>query len=433
MPDSKVAACAGNVYRIWEHHAATRQAQLVFCDLSTPKGAGEFSVYADIKQKLIAKGVPETEIAFIHDANTESRKAELFAKVRNGETRVLLGSTAKLGAGTNVQDRLIAIHDLDCPWRPSDLEQRRGRLVRQGNMNERVEVYRYVTENTFDAYTWQLVENKQKFIGQIMTSKSPVRSAEDCDEQALSYAEIKALATGNPLIKERMDLDVEVSRLKMLKSDFLSQRYNLEDRVIQYYPQQIKLLEERVAGFEADTATAEANKPADKDSFTMTVRGVRLAEKKNAGEAILAITEKMTSSDAVPLGSYRGFAMEMAFDTVSRDFQCILTGKLQHRVTLGSDALGNITRIDNALDGLPAKLADCQDRLANTRIQLDNAKTEAAKPFDKEDALQQKTERLAELDALLNMDDKEGEVIDDGLDEQEGEVEPVKKDRGRER
>jgi N12 class adenine-specific DNA methylase len=434
-PDSKVSVCCDNVFRIWEHHTDTRQAQLVFCDLSTPKSDGTFSVYNDIKRKLIAKGVPEAEIAFIHDANTEVRKAELFAKVRSGSVRVLIGSTAKMGAGTNVQERLIAIHDCDCPWRPSDLEQRRGRLVRQGNMNERVEVYRYVTENTFDSYLWQLVEGKQRFIGQIMTSKSPVRSAEDCDEQALSYAEIKALATGNPHIKERMNLDVDVSKLKMLKADFLSQKYVMEDKVIKYYPQQIKLLEERVAGYEQDCQTAEATKPVDKEHFSMTVGGSDHTEKKTAGEAILATTEKMTTPEAIPLGQYRGFAMEIAFDAVSREYQCILIGKLRHTVALGTDALGNITRIDNALDSLPTKLVNCNENLANNHRQMENAKTEAAKPFDKEDELTEKTARLAELDALLNMDDKDGEVLDDGRgDDGEPNTEPIKhRDTSKER
>jgi N12 class adenine-specific DNA methylase len=431
-PTSKVSVCCDNVYRIWEHHKETRQAQLVFCDMSTPKTDGSFSVYNDIRKKLVAKGVPEAEIAFIHDANTEAKKAELFAKVRSGSVRVLVGSTAKMGAGTNVQERLIAIHDIDCPWRPSDLEQRRGRLVRQGNTNERVEVYRYVTENTFDSYLWQLVEGKQRFIGQIMTSKSPVRSAEDCDEQALSYAEIKALATGNPKIKERMDLDVDVSRLRMLKADYLSQKYTLEDRIIKYYPQQIKLFKERCVGYEADVRAAEVNKPEDKEHFTMTVGGSAFTVRKEAGEAILATTSKMASPDAVPLGQYRSFNMEVAFDKVSREYQCILIGKLRHTVDLGTDALGNITRIDNALDSLPAKLVACKENLANAHHQLDNAKAEVAKPFDRDEELQTKTARLAELDALLNMDEKGGDVIDDSRGDDKDELESPKREKSKE-
>jgi len=415
-PNSKVSVCCDNVFRLWEHHQATRQAQLIFCDLSTPKGDGSFNVYDDIKRKLVAKGVPEEEVAFIHDANTEARKAELFAKVRSGAIRVLIGSTPKMGAGTNVQERLIAIHDLDCPWRPSDLEQRRGRIVRQGNTNERVEIFRYVTENTFDSYLWQLVEGKQRFIGQIMTSKSPIRSAEDVDEQALSYAEIKALATGNPDIKERMDLDVEVAKLKILKSDFLSQKYTLEDNIIKRYPQTIKLLEERVAGYAADIETAQENRPADKEYFTMTIGATVCRDKKEAGEAILATAGKMSSPEPIPLGAYAGFKLELSFEPLSREFRCILVGKLRHTVALGTDALGNITRIDNALDALQSRCESCKDQLANTNNQMENARIEAAKPFERENELTEKTTRLAELDALLNMDKHTGEVIADDME-----------------
>jgi hypothetical protein len=424
-PGSKVNACIANVYRLWEHHAGTRQAQLVFCDFSTPKTDGSFDVYNDIKDKLIGRGVPEAEVAFIHDVNTEARKAELFAKVRSGTIRVLIGSTEKMGAGTNVQERLIAIHDLDCPWRPSDLEQRRGRIVRQGNTNERVEVYRYVTENTFDSYLWQLVEGKQRFIGQIMTSKSPVRSAEDVDETALSYAEIKALATGNPKIKERMDLDVEVSRLKMLKADFLSQRYAQEDRILKYYPQQIKFLDERSAKYATDVATALSCRPADKEHFSMTVGDVTYTGKKEAGEAILASAQRIARPEAVPLGSYAGFVTGIAFDRVSREHRCILIGRLHHTVALGADALGNITRIDNALDGLQKNYEQTLERLADMRQQLENAKAEAGRPFEKEGELVSKTARLAELDALLNMGERDSETIDDGRgDEDELDARP---------
>jgi N12 class adenine-specific DNA methylase len=416
LPTSKVSVCCDNVFRIWEHHRASRQAQLVFCDLSTPKADSSFNVYTDIKQKLMVKGVPKDEVAFIHDANTEMQKAELFAKVRSGAVRVLIGSTPKMGAGTNVQERLIAIHDLDCPWRPSDLEQRRGRIVRQGNTNKRVEVYRYVTENTFDSYLWQLVEGKQRFIGQIMTSKSPVRSAEDVDEQALSYAEIKALATGNPLIKERMDLDVEVARLKMLKADFLSQKYALEDKVIKDYPQTIKLLKERIAGYVADVATAKTNRPTDKEQFHITIGSTIYHERKEAGEAIAKTSAKMSSPEPIALGQFAGFALELAFDTTSREFQCILIGKLRHSVTLGDDALGNIARIDNALSSLEVRCNSCREQLANTQNQMDNAKEEAARPFDKEEELVEKSARLAKLDALLDMNERTGEIIEDDKD-----------------
>jgi hypothetical protein len=434
-PTSKVSVCCDNVYRLWEHHKDTRQAQLVFCDLSTPKNDGSFNVYDDIKKKLVARGVSPEEVAFIHDANTETRKAELFAKVRSGAVRVLIGSTAKMGAGTNVQERLIAIHDLDCPWRPSDLEQRRGRLVRQGNTNERVEVYRYVTENTFDSYLWQMVEGKQRFIGQIMTSKSPVRSAEDVDEQALSYAEIKALATGNPLIKERMDLDVEVARLKMLKADFLSQKYTLEDNVIKHYPQRIMALEERIAGYEADLTTAHANKPSDKEHFSMTVGDAQFSERKLAGEAILAMAEKLSSPEPVPLGKFAGFGLELAFDVVSREFQCVIVGKLRHTVPLGDDAVGNVARIDNAINALESRCDGCREQLENIRTQMDNAKAEALKPFGKEAELTEKSARLAELDALLNMDEKTVEVLDGGdTDMDELDLEPEReRSNGQER
>jgi hypothetical protein len=418
LPDtdtSKVSVCTDNVYRIWSCHKDSSQAQLIFCDLSTPKADGSFSVYTDIKDKLTTKGVPDNEIAFIHDANTEAKKAELFARVRSGDVRVLIGSTAKMGAGTNVQTRLIAIHDLDCPWRPSDLEQRRGRIVRQGNTNDQVEIYRYVTENTFDAYLFQLVENKQRFIGQIMTSKSPVRSAEDVDEQALSYAEIKALATGNPLIKERMDLDVDVSRLKMLKADFLTQKYLLEDRLAKHYPAKIKALEEQIGAYGKDTKTAQANHPKDKEHFLMEISGVTHTDKKQAGEAILAFAQKMSLTDVQIMGKYAGFTLEITFDKISREFEVILHGKTRHRAVLGTDALGNITRIDNVIEGLSAKLETCKEQLENTCQQMQTAKVEIDKPFDREDELVSKTERLAELDGLLDMDKNAGEVIDDDM------------------
>ena len=422
-PASKVSVCVENVFQVWEHHTNTKQAQLIFCDLSTPKTDGSFSIYDDIRTKLITLGVPKDEIVFIHEANTEAKKAELFAKVRSGSVRVLIGSTAKMGAGTNVQNKLIAIHDLDCPWRPSDLEQRKGRLVRQGNTNTKVEIFRYVTENTFDSYLWQIIESKQHFIGQIMTAKSPVRSAEDIDEQALSYAEIKALATGNPQIKERMDLDVEVTKLKMLKADHLSERYRLEDSILVYYPQQIKALEEKVAGLAADIATAAANKPADKEHFSMMVDTHTYTDRKAAGEAMLAITASMTTPEPVSLGQYAGFQTELTYDSIHREYQCILIGNLRHTVTLGADALGNITRITNALDAFQTQYVSYQDQLINVCQQLENAKFEVTKPFDREAELVDKIARLAELDAKLNMDKPDQELIDESDGERDEDTE----------
>ena len=430
-PEGKVAVCAENVFGLWEQHRDKRLTQLIFCDLSTPHYDDTFNVYDDMKKKLIARGIPENEVVFIHDAKTEIQKKEIFAKVRSGQISSLLGSTQKMGAGTNVQDKLIALHDLDCPWRPSDLEQRKGRIERQGNKNEEVEVFRYVTENTFDAYLYQLVENKQRFISQIMTSKSPVRSAEDIDETALSYAEIKALATGNPHIKEKMDLDVEVARLKMLKANHLSQKYSLEDQVIKHFPRQIKQAEERIAGYRADIEVVSANTPADKENFpAMTIHGVIHAEKAEAGKAIIEACKKMTSPDPVPLGKYRGFQMELSFDTFAKEYRITLKNELSHMVSLGSDIHGNITRLDNALEGCAAKLITCEEQLENTKTQFENAKIEAQQPFLQEKALREKSKRLDELNILLNMDEKDHELIDGEPDI--GDDEP-KRDKGMER
>ena len=387
--------------------------QLVFCDLSTPKHDGTFSAYNDLRDKLTSKGVPEAEIAFIHDYNTEARKAELFGRVRSGQVRVLLGSTQKMGAGTNVQTRLIALHDLDCPWRPSDLAQRLGRIERQGNANDEVEVYRYVTEGTFDAYLYQLVESKQRFIAQIMTSKSPVRAAADVDETALSYAELKALASGNPLIKERMDLDVEVSRLKILKSDHLARRYDLEDDLAKAYPQKVAALAERIADCEADAETARANPPAEKSSFSMVVGGTAYADKAEAGRAILDFGKTLASSKMAPLGSYRGFALEIGFDAMSRKFEVEIVGALRYRAELGTDETGAITRIDNAIERIPGELEAAKQALDDTEKQIENAKAEVAKPFAHEDMLRNKSKRLAELDELLNMDKAEAPQLCD--------------------
>lgn len=418
-PNGKVAVCARNVFCIWEQTKEKRSAQLVFCDLSTPTTDGSFSVYDDLKKKLMDAGIPEEEIAFIHTADSEAKKKELFSKVRAGQVRVLLGSTAKMGAGTNVQDRLIALHDLDCPWRPSDLQQRLGRIVRQGNENEEVEIYRYVTEGTFDAYLYQLVENKQKFIAQIMTSKAPVRVADDVDETALSYSEIKALATGNPLIIEKCNLDMEVARLNMLKASHLNQVYALEELVYRKYPEEITRLTERIAGYEQDVALVADHPKAQEGFCGMEVDGKHYTEKEDAGKAIIDVCTRMTGSDAVLLGQYRGFSMVLAYDGRSNEYRITLKGTLSHTVTLGADVFGNITRLDNALENLAGSLQAEQNSLEETKTQLENARTELAAPFAREEELAEKTARLKELNILLNMDEKDKTLLDDTPDEGE--------------
>lgn len=435
LPDfegSKINACVDNIYRIWKENADKKSAQLVFCDLSTPKNDGTFSVYNDIRKKLIERGIPESEVKFIHEADTDMKKKELFQKTRKGEVRVLLGSTQKMGAGTNVQDKLIALHDVDCPWRPSDLEQRSGRIVRQGNENPQVDIYRYVTEQTFDAYLYQLVEGKQKFASQIMTSKSPVRSAEDIDETALSYAEIKMLATGNPYIKEKMDLDIQVQKLKMLKSNFLSEKYGLEDKVIKFYPQQIAYLKSRVEGLTKDVETAKLHpKPIDEQPLGMRVSGVSYSEKAEAGQAIINACKSMNSPDAIPLGEYRSFQMELYFDTVQRNYVVKLKGETSRDVPLGDDAHGNIVRIDNGIERFEETLADTKNSLENTEKQFETAKQEIEKPFAKEEELRAKTARLDELNILLNMDKKENEIV--GGEPDEGEAVGGRKEKSYER
>ena len=435
LPDfegSKINACVDNIYRIWKENADKKSAQLVFCDLSTPKNDGTFSVYNDIRKKLIERGIPESEGKFIHEADTDMKKKELFQKTRKGEVRVLLGSTQKMGAGTNVQDKLIALHDVDCPWRPSDLEQRSGRIVRQGNENPKVDIYRYVTEQTFDAYLYQLVEGKQKFASQIMTSKSPVRSAEDIDETALSYAEIKMLATGNPYIKEKMDLDIQVQKLKMLKSNFLSEKYGLEDKVIKFYPQQIAYLKSRVEGLTKDVETAKLHpKPIDEQPLGMMVSGVSYSEKVEAGQAIINACKSMNSPDAIPLGEYRGFQMELYFDTVQRNYVVKLKGETSRDVPLGDDSHGNIVRIDNGIERFEEALADTKNSLENTEKQFETAKQEIEKPFAKEEELRAKTARLDELNILLNMDKKENEIV--GGEPDEGEAVGGRKEKSYER
>lgn len=430
-PDSKVNACVEEVYQFWEQGQEKRLTQLVFCDLSTPKTDGSFSVYNDVRDKLIAKGVPPEEIAFIHDANTEVRKKELFSKVRRGAVRILMGSTFKMGAGTNVQDLIIASHDLDCPWRPRDLEQRAGRTIRQGNKNPKVDIVRYVTEGTFDTYLYQIIENKQKFISQIMTSKSPARSVEDIDEVALSYAEIKALAVGNPYIKEKMDLDIQVSKLQLFKQSFLSQKYEMEDKAVRYFPNEIRQCEQRIADYESDIALAKENTPPDRETFPeMQIHDVVYTEKKEAGQAIIEACKAMKSADAVLIGRYRGFPMKLSYDSFQKVFVISMYGKQVYHVPLGTDIHGNITRLDNKIQEIPDKMLRCQDKLENLKVQLENAKEEAQKEFPQEAELAEKVARLGELNVLLDMDKKDQVLLDDG----EGvEIEPEQKKKERER
>ncbi len=433
--DSKVNACVEKALDIWKETAEQKSTQLIFCDLSTPKAVGKAKaeidgkeedakvfddVYHDIKRKLMAKGVPEEEIAFIHEANTEIRKAELFAKVRSGQVRFLLGSTAKMGAGTNVQDKLIALHHLDVPWRPSDIEQQEGRILRQGNENPKVRIFRYITEGTFDAYSWQLIENKQKFIGQIMTSKSPVRSCEDVDEAALSYAEVKALATGNPYIKEKMDLDIQVSKLKLLKANHTSQIYRLEDNIAKNYPKKISAAKEMIAAYEIDLAHYKEVKPADKESFVMKLGERIYTDKKEAGTALISFCRQVKNPNvATPIGEYLGFKMNVTFDSFYQKFTVNLKGALSHNVEIGTDVFGNLTRIGNALDAMEKELQKEKEALNNTQKQLENAKEEVKKPFAQELELNEKLDRLSELNALLNMDEKGAE---DSLEEQEADA-----------
>ena len=435
LPDeegSKVNACVNEVYRIWEENSDKKLTQLLFCDLSTPKSAGEFSVYTDIRKKLIERGIPESEIKFIHEADTETKKQELFKKVRRGEVRILMGSTQKMGAGTNVQNKIIASHDLDCPWRPADLEQRAGRTVRQGNENPKVGLYRYVTEGTFDAYCWQLVEGKQKFASQIMTSKSPVRSCEDVDATALSYAEIKMLAADNPHIKEKMDLDIQVQKLRLLKSNYLSEKYELEDKIIKYYPTTIARIKETIAGLEKDRSIAKEHPKPLEDTFVgIEVKGVSYSEKAEGGQKIIDACKEMTSPDPVPLGKYRGFDLELSFDTFEKAYQVKIKGSLSRSVSLGTDAIGNITRIDNAIEKIPERLEAKSRELSTLEQQFATAKAEVEKPFDKEEELTEKTNRLNVLNGLLNVDKRENELVDGAPDE--GDSVPVSKERAYER
>ena len=424
-PGSKVNACVEEIYRHWEDGKEKKLTQLVFCDLSTPKTDGTFSVYNDIRDKLLARGIPPEEIAFIHDANTDVRKKELFSKVRRGAVRILMGSTFKMGAGTNVQDRIIASHDLDCPWRPRDLEQRAGRTIRQGNQNPKVEIIRYVTEGTFDAYLYQTIENKQKYISQIMTSKSPARSVEDIDEVALSYAEIKALATGNPHIKEKMDLDIQVSRLQLLKQSFLNQRYEMEDKVAKYFPEKIRQQELLIRQYEEDIQKVKAHTPTDREAFPVMQIGDHVyTEKKEAGQAIIEACKAMKSPEPVPLGTYRGLSMELSYSSVSQEFVIALHGKGTYKVPLGTDIYGNITRLDNKMNELPDNLSRCREQLETAKSQLETAKAEAQKEFPQEKELAEKVARLGELNVLLDMDKKDRVVM-----EEEPETEEIEPER----
>ena len=413
---SKVATCADNIYSIWDKTSEDKSAQLVFCDLSTPHNDGKFNVYDDLKTKLIDRGIPEEEIAFIHDANTDARKQELFNKVRRGQVRVLIGSTQKMGAGTNCQDRLIALHDLDCPWRPSDLIQRSGRIIRQGNKNPEVDIYRYVTEGTFDAYLYQLVENKQRFISQIMTSKTPVRFAEDIDETALSYAEIKALAAGNPDIIEKTELDTQVAKLKLLKQNYLSEKYALEDKVIKYYPNEIKRLENRIEDMKEDIEVFNNNNTPDNSFEKMNIKGTDFTERKEAGEKIIEICKSMTNPEPLEIGEYKGFKIILSFDTMDRKFYASMKNNLSYKTELGSDPSGNITRIDNVLNGIETRLSSVENNLEDTKKNYESAKKEIEKPFPQEEELKTKSKRLDELNIKLNLNNKDKEIIDDGND-----------------
>ena len=415
LPDaekSKVNTCVENAFQVWEEGKADRTTQLIFCDLSTPKGDGTFNVYDDVRNKLTEKGIPKEEIAFIHEYNTKAKKAELFAKVRAGQVRILMGSTPKLGAGTNVQDRLIALHHLDCPWKPSDLEQQEGRILRQGNQNDKVKIFRYVTENTFDAYMWQILENKQKFISQIMTSKSPVRACEDVDDTALSYAEIKALATGNPYIKEKMDLDVQVSKLKLLKANHTSQIYRLESDIAKNFPVQISALKERIAGMQIDSQVVKSVDLQDNDTFAMTVGNVLYEDKKEAGEALIAACAGLkTVSTGGKVGEYHGFTLSASYNMFSNAFELTIKGKCSYKLEIGKDPVGNMQRIHNTLSSIGRKLTESEQKLETVQQQLATAQEEVKKPFPKETELNEKMERLSELNALLNMDEKGNETI----------------------
>ncbi len=420
-PDSKVNRCVENTFSVWQETMENRSAQLIFCDLSTPKNDGTFNVYDDIRNKLVEKGIPLEEVAFIHEATTEAKKAELFAKVRSGQVRVLLGSTPKLGAGTNIQDRLIALHHLDCPWKPADLEQQEGRILRRGNQNQKVKIFRYVTENTFDSYMWQILENKQKFISQIMTSKAPVRACEDVDDTALSYAEIKALATGNPYIKEKMDLDIQVSKLKLMKANHTSQKYKLESDIAKNYPMQIVGAKERITGLKVDMEEAKKILSMDKEQFSMVIGGKEFTDRKEAGTALIAACAGLKAvQSSGQIGTFHGFKLSAEFDTFYQKYTLTIKGQCSHKIEVGKDALGNLTRINNALADIEKKCSETEQKLETLQGQLETAKVEVQKPFPKEEELAEKSARLAELNSLLNMDEKGNDAI--GMEEETTEV-----------
>ena len=425
-PGSKLNACVQNIARIWEAGRSEKLTQLVFCDLSTPKGDGSFNVYDDIRGKLIAGGIPEKEIAYIHDANTEGKKKELFSKVRKGQVRVLMGSTQKMGAGTNCQDLLVAVHHLDVPWRPSDMTQRNGRIIRQGNQNKEVQVYQYVTEGTFDAYLYQTLENKQKFISQIMTAKSPMRSCEDVDEQVLSYAEIKSLCAGDPRIKEKMDLDISVANLKMLKANFQSKHYQLEDKLLSYFPQKMQEYKAMIAAYQTDIRTSEAH-PQIRDGFAgMTIGTTQLPKRESAGQAILAVCQSMgAGSSEMHIGSYRGYEMNLSFNSFAGEYTMHLKGQASYPVALGDDPRGNIVRMDNVLDSISKRLEAANEQLFNIENQIKAAEAELKTPFPKEAELQEKSARLAELDVLLNMDTTPDQPQAVGPEQEAGNSAPV--------
>ena len=428
-PDSKVNRCVKNAFDIWQETAQNRSTQLIFCDLSTPKNDGSFNVYDDVREKLVAKGIPREEIAFIHEAGTETKKAELFAKVRSGKVRILLGSTPKLGAGTNIQDRLIALHHLDCPWKPADLEQQEGRILRQGNQNKKVKIFRYVTENTFDAYMWQILENKQKFISQIMTSKSPVRACEDVDDAALSYAEIKALATGNPYIKEKMDLDIQVSKLKLMKANHTSQIYSLESDIARRYPREIAAAKGQIEALKTDMEAAKPLLAQDKDHFAIEISGKVYTERKEAGVAIIEACKALKAAGTEGrIGSYGAFELHSRFDNFDKTFRLSIKGAWNYSMEVGKDPQGNILRVTNALTGIERTLPQVERRLENLEQQLAQAKEEAKRPFAHEAELAEKSARLAELNSLLNMDEKGSEDAL-GVDEDAAETEVADRPR----
>ena len=410
-PGSKVNACVEKTFQLWQDTAADKRTQVIFCDQSTPKSDGSFNVYDDIKAKLISRGVPEKEIAFIHDASTDAQKSMLFSRVRSGQVRIILASTAKMGAGTNIQDKLLALHHLDVPWRPSDVEQQEGRILRQGNTNPEVHIYRYITEQTFDAYMWQTLENKQKFISQVMTSKSPARSCEDMDQASLNYAEVKALASGNPLIMEKTELDTEVAKLKMMKASYTSRHYDLEDALLRTFPKELSRTQSLIAGLQQDARTASQNLPPDPDHFRITILGKVYTEKKEAGAALLEACKQSVQDGSSILGEYAGFTLSANYSSFSRQYHLSISGQIIHDIELGDDPSGNLTRINNALLHIPKNLEAAQKSLDNIQNQIAEAKAELQRPFPQEELLNEKQKRLNEVNAMLDLDKKEDDLF----------------------